>query len=61
MFVGKSFYADTSNNGSYGEYIGHHTNNNVTTDFKLYTSDIGGTNSEFVLVAGLWGCKNYSK
>jgi hypothetical protein len=61
MFVGKSFYADTSNNGSYGEYIGHHTNNNVTTDFKLYTSDIGGTNSEFVLIASLWGCKNYSK
>lgn len=61
MFVGKAYYADTSNNGSYGEYIGHHTNNAVTTDFKLYTSDIGGTNSEFVLVAALWGCKNASK
>ena len=61
MFVGKSFYADTSNNGSYMEYIGHHTNNAVTTDFKLYTSDIGGTNSEFVLISSLWGCKNYSK
>ena len=61
VFVGKAFYADTSNNGSYSEYFGAHTSTNITTDFKFYTSDIGGTNSEFVTVAALWGCKNYSK
>ena len=61
VFVGKAFYADTSNNGSYSEYFGAHTSTNITTDFKFYTSDIGGTNSEFVYVGALWGCKNYSK
>jgi hypothetical protein len=61
VFVGKQFYADTSNLGSYGEYFGAHTSTNVTTDFRIYTSDIGGTNSEFILVTSLWGCKNYSK
>ena len=61
VFVGKAFYADTSNNGSYTEYFGAHSSTNATTDFKFYTSDIGGTNSEFVTVTALWGCKNYSK
>jgi|TARA_R100000479_G_scaffold74881_1_gene36337 hypothetical protein len=61
VFVGKQFYADTSNNGSYGEYWGANTSTNATTDIRFYTSDIGGTNSEIVLVMSLWGCKNYSK
>ena len=61
VFVGKSFYADTSHYGSYGEYSGMSTTDNITTDFKLYSSDIGQTNSAFRLVMSLWGCKNYSK
>ena len=59
--VGKAHFKNTSATANWGEFFGNNTSTNVTTDIRFYTSDIGQANAQIVLVASLWGCKNYGK